>query len=143
VRLHGIRSFAFVAFVAFVAPSACHPPGGSARADAQADAPPDAPSLTVDRRAYPRLLNPAGPDGTIFFTGWGEGCHYAKAPRPELVPDLNAAEVAACPAALRDPAWNRCSGGALFASQDGKKCLCATGGPSPRAVEVACPEPAK
>jgi hypothetical protein len=100
------------------------------------------PLVEVDRKAYPRVVNPAGPEGALFYSGWGEGCHLAKTARPEQIPDLNTTEPTACPPALRDPAWNRCEGGVIFASGDGKKCLCATaatGGRKPSAVDVPCP----
>jgi hypothetical protein len=120
--------------------SGCH--HGSASpgpGDAQAEA--AGPAVTVDRKAYPKLLNPPGPEGTLFFAGSGEGCHRMKVPHPEQVPDLNASEPAACPDALRDPAWNACAGGAMFGSTDGQKCLCVTGAPTPRATPVGCPAP--
>jgi hypothetical protein len=100
------------------------------------------PTVEVDRKAYPRVVNTTGPEGALFYAGWGEGCHLAKTARPEQIPDLNATEPTACPSALRDPAWNRCEGGVIFSSADGKKCLCATaatGGKKPVAMEVPCP----
>jgi len=137
-----------VAAIAVLAASACHhgSSGAAGIADAQADARGDAstvPALTVDRKTYPRVQNPTGPDGTLFFTGSGEGCHIAKAPHPEQVPDLNAAETVPCPDALRDPAWNACAGGTMFSSMDQKKCLCASGGSAPQATVVPCPVVAK
>ncbi len=129
--------------VLVAATSACHPPASAALTDAQADAHNDAATITVDRKAYPRILNPAGPDSTLFFAGSGEGCHKAKVPHPEQIPDLGSAEAVPCPDILRDPAWNRCVGGSLFSSSDQKKCLCVTGDPAPRALEVPCPEPVK
>ena len=117
--------------------------GSSAGDGGASDAQADAPHVNVDRKAYPRVLNPPGPEGTIFFAGSGEGCHRTKAPHPEQVPDLNAAELSPCPDALRDPAWNRCAGGSMFASSDAKKCLCVTGGAAPQATEVPCPDAVK
>jgi hypothetical protein len=139
-------SFALAALLALAAPSGCHhgslnatDAGDGGAVDAQGDA----PHVNVDRKLYSRVLNPPGPEGTLFFAGSGEGCHRAKAPHPEQVPDLNAAELAPCPDALRDPAWNRCPEGTMFATVDLKKCLCVTGGATPQANEVPCPEAVK
>jgi hypothetical protein len=146
VRLAARFPSALAVVLALAATSACRHASSALTgdgADGGADAQADAPHVTVDRKAYPRVLNPPGPEGTLFFAGSGEGCHRAKAPRPEQVPDLNASDPAACPDALRDPAWNRCAGGTMFANNDAKKCLCVTGGAAPQATEVPCPEPVK
>jgi len=120
--------------------TACGTPKATLKSDAGLDAAPDAHVVTVDRKAFPKVLNPPGPEGALFYAGSGEGCHRAKTPRPEQVPDLRGLEAIPCPDALRDPAWNRCVDGVLFASADGKKCLCVTGGPNGVGVEVPCPE---
>jgi len=108
-----------------------------------ADAHDGAPAFTFDRKPFPRLLNPTGTETTQYYAGSGDGCRKAKTLHPEQVPDLAGAEVVPCPDALRDPAWNACPFGSLFASSDSKKCACVTGGPSPRATDVPCPEPIK
>jgi hypothetical protein len=120
--------------------ASCHGKAVGSGQDVEGAAPEASlPTVDVDRKAYPRVLNPVGPEGALFYAGWGEGCHLAKTARPEQIPDLNATEPTSCPSLLRDPAWNRCEGGAMFASADGKKCLCATGGAKPAALEVPCP----
>ena len=142
--MRALRLPSLVPFVLAVALAACGPPKVTPKTmDGGVDAARDASVVTVDRKAFPRVLNPPGPEGTLFYAGSGDGCHRAKTPRPEQVPDLAGLEAVACPDALRDPAWNRCVGGVLFASQDSKKCLCATGGPNALGVEVPCPEVVK
>jgi len=143
VRIAGLFPSVLAAILVLAGASACHHGAPGVSGDGGVDAQADAPHVTVDRKAYPRVLNPPGPEGTLFFAGSGEGCHRTKAPHPEQVPDLNAAELTSCPDALRDPAWNRCPEGTMFASGDAKKCLCVTGGAVPRASEVPCPETVK
>ncbi len=139
------RALALLALGGLLA-AGCHRASGSAGpsdAAAGADAHDGAPAFTFDRKPFPRLLNPTGTETTQYYAGSGDGCRKAKTLHPEQVPDLAGAEVVPCPDALRDPAWNACPFGSLFASSDSKKCACVTGGPSPRATDVPCPEPIK
>ena len=72
--MRALRLSALVPFVLTLAGTltACGTPKATLKSDAGLDAAPDAHVVTVDRKAFPKVLNPPGPEGALFYAGSGE-----------------------------------------------------------------------